>query len=273
MAIYFDDYSVILKDELNARARKNPRYSMRAFSRDLGVSSARLSRILSGKAAPSRATALKIGRNLGYKDAKLDWYCALVEARHGRSPESRRAAESILRRYANGVATKAVTAKQTLDWNWHHFAIRRLTQVAGFRSDYSWIASKLGMSWRQTKRAIEELVRVGALAVIEGRLELRDNYSVYFNGNKTAVREKMEADLYAKKLPSILSPTRDRSHHARHYFAISLSQMDEIKRLIKSFEDQVDDLTYKAKDPEDLVCLSIDLWSLIDKPKESPDSI
>lgn len=262
----FEDYSIILKDELQARVSRNPRYSMRAFSRDLGVSSARLSRILAGKAVPSRAMALKVGERLGYKDEKLDWYCALVEAQHGRTPERRRRAAAILNRYQNGVFTKQVEAKNSIAWNWYHFAIRRLTQIPEFQSDSKWIANRLGLSVRQAKRAVEEMVKAGALAIIDGKIEMRENYSVHFKGDRNTVRKKMEFDLLANKLPSILGSHREYSHHARHFFAVDRAQIESLKEIIRSFEDQVDDLTYRAEKPDEVVCLSIDLWSLLKSP-------
>lgn len=38
--------------------------------------------------------------------------------------------------------------------------------------------------------------------------------------------------------------------------------MEEIKRLIRSFENQVDDLTYKTQEPDDVYLLSIDFCAL-----------
>lgn len=267
------DYCQILKDELQARTQRNPSYSLRAFSRDLGVSSARLSRILSGKAAPSRIMAKKIGAKLGYKGETLDWFCALVEVRHGKNQEARTASLEFLKRYDHGIATKKIETRNSFAWNWYHFAIRRLTQLPDFQSDCAWIANRLGLGLKQTKAAIQDLVAAGALAIIDGRIEIRENYDVFFRGDKRKVREKMETDLFALQLPSVLSPSREKSYHARHFFTLNQTHIEELRALIKSFESKVDDLTYRAEVPNDLFCLSIDLFSLLNStPSDSTKS-
>jgi uncharacterized protein (TIGR02147 family) len=257
------DYCKILTDELQSRKQRNPSYSLRAFSRDLEVSSARLSRILSGKAAPSRTMSKKIGAKLGYKGETLDWFCALVEARHGKNQEARKASLEFLQRYNHGIGTKKIETKHSFGWNWYHFAIRRLTQLPDFQSDCAWIGNRLGLGLKKTKEAVQELVTAGALAIVDGRIEIRENYDVYFGGDRNKVREKMETDLFARQLPSVLSPSRENSYHARHFFTLNREHFEELRALIKSFESKVDDLTYRAEPPNDLFCLSIDLYSLL----------
>src|SRR2546430_13739191 len=51
------DYRRVLRKELESRCRTSPRYSLRAFARDLKISPSRLSEILSGKQGLSRAAA------------------------------------------------------------------------------------------------------------------------------------------------------------------------------------------------------------------------
>lgn len=266
-----EHYTKVIKEELAARSLRNSRYSMRAFSRDLGISPARMSRILSGKAAPSQTTTKKIGEAIGFQEEKLTWFCALVEASHGRTQTSRKAAQEVLSRYENGVSTKNIIVENSLNWNWHHFAIRRMTQLTGFQSSCEWISRRLGLGLLRVRVAVEELDRVGALSIIDGQMDLRENYSVYFKGNRQEVRKKMECDLFSRSLPSILSKDRTKAHHARHYFALNHEQVNELKTLIKSFEDQVDHLTYKTQGADDLFCLSLDFWSLLNaKPEASP---
>ncbi|MCB9025723.1 MAG: TIGR02147 family protein [Bdellovibrionaceae bacterium] len=264
MTEQFEDYTQILKQELATRNLRNSRYSLRAFSRDLGISPAQLSRILSGKAVPSKERVKQIAKAMGYKDEKLTWFCALVEASHGKNQEIKDAALETLKKYEKGVSTKKIKAEDSLEWNWHHFAIRRMTQLFDFQSSCEWIGRRLGIGLRRAKIAVEELVRFGALSIINGKIELRENYSVFYKGGRKKGREKMESDLFARCLPSILDSSRERSHHARHFFTLNKKQINELKSLINKFENQVDDLTYKSEFPDDLFCLRLDLWSLID---------
>jgi hypothetical protein len=58
-------YRDLLKRELESRCGRNPRYSLRAFAKDLGLSAPRLSHVLNGRFGLSRAAAEAIADKLG----------------------------------------------------------------------------------------------------------------------------------------------------------------------------------------------------------------
>ena len=57
--MFGESLSEILSFQLSQRKQSNPAYSMRAFARDLQISSSQLSMILSGKRGLSVASAKK----------------------------------------------------------------------------------------------------------------------------------------------------------------------------------------------------------------------
>jgi transcriptional regulator with XRE-family HTH domain len=59
---YFID---VLNADLSKRKQKNPRYSLRAYARFLGLDPSTLSRILAGKQPPSITVVRKLLRKLG----------------------------------------------------------------------------------------------------------------------------------------------------------------------------------------------------------------
>ncbi len=256
------DFTEFIKKELKNRIERNPKYSLRALARDFAVSPALLSRILGGKAAPSKALATKIGVKFGFKDEKLNWFIALVESRYGKNPATTAAAQALVNRYAEGIVTKQVKVKNSIDWDWYHFTLRRLTQLKNFKTNFDWIAKAVGISKVQVKKAIDELLFAGALSMVDGQLKLSDNYSVYYEGDKTLLRTKMEKALFSRKIKSVLAAERERSHHARHFFALNNEQVQELKELIRTFENKVDDLTYKSEDLDEVYLLSVDFCAL-----------
>lgn len=58
------DYRSILSDQFHARRKVNPRYSLRAFARDISISPSRLSEVITGKGELSREKAEIICRKL-----------------------------------------------------------------------------------------------------------------------------------------------------------------------------------------------------------------
>lgn len=63
-------YQHFLRDELLSRIRLNPRYSQRAFARDLGVSAGELSEAMRGKRSMSRRSLLSIAGSLGLNETE-----------------------------------------------------------------------------------------------------------------------------------------------------------------------------------------------------------
>ncbi|MDB4907099.1 MAG: hypothetical protein JWO05_1883 [Gemmatimonadetes bacterium] len=86
-----------LQQEFDARRRRNPRYSLRAFAKSLGTSHTTLSRTLRQRQRLTARTIETLGRALGLsatelRDATTEEHCALVLAAIGDArsrPESR----------------------------------------------------------------------------------------------------------------------------------------------------------------------------------------
>src|SRR5258708_1981839 len=79
------NYRSVLKSELETRCSRNPRYSLRAFARDLELSAPRLSGVLSGKFGLSRDAAEKIAQRLNYSKEETARFCDSVESLHARA--------------------------------------------------------------------------------------------------------------------------------------------------------------------------------------------
>jgi uncharacterized protein (TIGR02147 family) len=74
------DYRNILSDQFQLRRRVNPRYSLRAFARDISISPSRLSEVISGKGELSREKAEIITRKLCLPPIVAADFMDLIEA-------------------------------------------------------------------------------------------------------------------------------------------------------------------------------------------------
>ncbi len=79
------DYRQRLKLELEQRLSLNPRYSLRAFARDLGISPSRLSHVLKGKFGLSESAGEGIAAKLGLNATETGAFVNSISAQHGRS--------------------------------------------------------------------------------------------------------------------------------------------------------------------------------------------
>ncbi len=79
------DYRKILSQEFRRRMKRNLNYSLRAFSRDLNISSSSLSKILRGEQGLSPSMARKICSILNFDENKSQLFCDLVTIQDGRN--------------------------------------------------------------------------------------------------------------------------------------------------------------------------------------------
>jgi transcriptional regulator with XRE-family HTH domain len=118
-------FRTALNLEFRRRSERNPRYSLRAFARDLGSDHATISQILRGRRTLSSRMVRQLGSRL-----RLD-------------PSS----------IAN--ASEQQTAESVL----------RLAQSPGFRVQSRWIATRTGLSVDAVNIAIQRLLRDGDLVM------------------------------------------------------------------------------------------------------------
>lgn len=85
------NYRLILSRELESRCAANEKYSLRAFSKDLGVSPSRISEILKNKQGLSVKAAEAMAEKMKFTLQEKAHFCQLVHAETTKSPHEKRA--------------------------------------------------------------------------------------------------------------------------------------------------------------------------------------
>jgi len=144
-----------LCQELEARRKKNPRYSMRALAAFLGTDHSTLSQILRGtRNVPVRSIRLWSSK-LGISPEEAALYIA---AEH--TPDSQTAERQHQLRQWTAEAMSVVSEPA-------HWQILRLCRARGFRPDCRWIAGEIGTSVDQVNLALSRLLRLRLLQIKE----------------------------------------------------------------------------------------------------------
>lgn len=155
-----NSYRALLEAELTERIARNPKYSLRAFARDLSMGSARLSEVLSGKKGISRQAALQIAERLGLRESEKDVFCDLVDAEHCRSPLGRRAARARLKaKQTENSKDLSLDHFQMIE-NWYHLAILQYLKIWPSRCEPQEIARRLEVSENEIKLGLGRLERL-----------------------------------------------------------------------------------------------------------------
>ncbi len=226
-----DDYRKHLNAEFVSRIKKNPKYSLRAFSRDLELSCGFLSQVLSGNRALSESSGLGVARKLAWNAAKTDKFLHSIRMNQIKDPE-----------------LKSFVTKDSLDSydfkdleiekfeavsNWIHFAILELTRVEGFKSDERWIAKRLGLTRLEVCDAITRLLSLDLLKRESGQIKLVQNAAVP-DAPSTAIRKfhKAHLDNAAK---AIENQPFNKRHLSGLTTAINPDQIPIAEEMIKKF--------------------------------------
>jgi plasmid maintenance system antidote protein VapI len=213
-----------LNEELLAARLKNPGYSLRAFARKLGISSAALSEILNGKRSVSQKLALRVADRLAW------------------SPDQR-AGVVALPRYQK--KTDAEPVQLTMDHfqavsDWYHFAILSLAETVDFDEDAAWIAHRLNISRPQARAAVERLERLGMLERNPAG-KLMATGASYASSDEIvslALRKSHAQNIELARRSLEEDPIEKRDFTAVT-MAIDPARLGEAKRRIRAFRDEL----------------------------------
>lgn len=231
------DYRNILKELYAERCQRNPRYSLRAFARDIGLTSARCSEVLNYKDSLSKKSAERISVRLGFSDSEREFFCTLVESENGRSSRIRDLALKKLQK----MEIKKDEERLKLDVfelisEWYHFAILELTLVRGFKSDLRWIARRLELSELEVKVAVERLLRLDLLRIKDAKWVAADSHTYAQSGIPSAAVRKYHMQVLDKAKAAIESQNVDEREIVTVVLATSFQKIPEAKAKIAAFQ-------------------------------------
>jgi uncharacterized protein (TIGR02147 family) len=259
------DYRELLKDELAARCQRNPRYSQRAFARDIEMPPHKLSEVLRGKQGLSRPTAERIGKNLGMNAEERRRFCDLVDQKHGRSLAKRQAAAARLARDAQAPKTLDLDRFHLIS-DWYHLAILELAKVAGFKGAPRWIAGCLGITEAEAKLALERLERLGMIRREGDAVEVREADNAVSTPVPSVAVKNFHRTLIERGLQALQTQALDAREFNSTMLAVPRAKVGLAQERIRSFwRDLAQELTEAGTPADDLYALTIQFFHLTDR--------
>lgn len=151
------DHKLFLAEVLAEKRRKNPAFSLRAFSRHLEISPATLSQVIAGKRPLTFQAAVKIADRLGLDPSLRS---GLLRSAEVSSKSVKRDTRKTELAYDE---LSADTFRAICDW--YHYGILGLASLRENRADPEWIAKRLGISKRDARSGLNRLQKLGLLEV------------------------------------------------------------------------------------------------------------
>lgn len=234
----------ILKKELEIKKRKNSSYSLRSFARNLSVSPAQLSQVMSGK----RSITVKLTEKI-------------LSKLHMSPAEKRKCWKELTKTAVSPSQSETLLLEDQfrLISDWYHLAILSLGQIKNAKKDSKWISQKLGITNQQASLAVERLERMGLLSDHPTMLkQIKDPLNVTSQVSSESIQRyhKQILNLAIDKLNEV--PVQKRDYSALT-FAISGGKIDLIRKAIEEFQKQTQE---DFEGGDDLYMLSVQLFPL-----------
>jgi uncharacterized protein (TIGR02147 family) len=147
-----NDIPVLLRERLRAAVRRNPRFSLRSFAKQLGIDHSTLSQVLRGRRRLSARALEAVGKRLGLSEETVRAYAQTSR----KKTKSKNLPENI-RSFQFDLDTFQLLSI------WHHYAILELIHIQGFKTNSPWIANALGIAVEDVNIALQRLLRLGLL--------------------------------------------------------------------------------------------------------------
>jgi uncharacterized protein (TIGR02147 family) len=232
-----------LGDELTRRMKSNPRYSQRAFARQLGLSAGELSEVLRGKRALSLRSALRVAKSLGLSPSETRHLLALSQVEKGRLMSSRMGASEGSEDLLSPLHEAETSSRQlTMDMfhvvsEWYCFAILTLSECDDFRPNPFWIARRLGISKAEAQLAVERLERVGLIERKGARFEVVRDYVLSPDGVPSEAIRSYHKQILGKAIEAIDTQPVPEREFTGVGFAIDPRSLGPIRKEISAFLD------------------------------------
>lgn len=256
-----DDYRAILIDELESRRQRNPRYSLRAFARDLGLPADQLSAILKRRYGLSGARAERVAGKLGLGEAETLVFRTMVEASHARSPTQRAAARRTLAASTKSVGVLELDAFKVVA-EWHHFAILELADLDGGLLDEKTIAPRLKIGKRAASAAVLRLVRLGLLARDTCALRATSGQTFAPIGVSDRSKRRFLGQLGQKALQALEEQASEDRDFASDMLSIGAGDIEELRALVRTFRRGLAALADKPGKKDRVLCVNVQAFEI-----------
>jgi uncharacterized protein (TIGR02147 family) len=211
----------ILNIEFESRRAKNPKYSLRAFARDLEVQPATMSHFLKRKRVPSPAF-----RERAYVMLNL-------------SVDQRRQLE-------NGADEIFRFSEMDMDIfvslsNWYYDAILELLRTKGIKSQEGFVAKRLGISVAEAESAINRLMQMGMIKQMPNKTWVVNNENTLtYGGDQTNFAlQNLQRQLMEKAIIALQEVPKKNREQASMTMAVNKNDLPEVKQRIKKFQQEL----------------------------------
>jgi uncharacterized protein (TIGR02147 family) len=246
MIYQYNSYRSFLRSALSERMTQNSKFSLRAFARQLDLSPAILSQVLSGKRNFSQQTSFKVSHRLNLNSEQSDYFCLLIQYETEKMPELRANLQERINkikfRYTNKASLPVDLELEQfkLISDWYHIPIVEMTELKNFEFCAVNVARKLGISKLDAQVAIERLERLELIEKVEENCyqKTRSDY-VFQSKNINFALNKFHRQMLNKAVDSLVGQKRSERQIVSNTFSIDPKLLPQACDLIEKFRSEL----------------------------------
>jgi len=233
--------------------RRNPRFSLRAFAKQLDIDHSTLSQVLNSRRKLSARTLQAVGKRLGLADETVRAYSRSTRKRSdsGNPPTRPRSYHFDLDTF------------QFLSV-WYHYAILELIAVEEFKTDSRWIAKVLGIDVDDVNIAIQRLLRLGLLEMQARNRWVDKSGDAEFHSAalSEAACNQMNREIHELAISALERVPSQHRVNRQTVIAIASAKLPRLKMLADEFLSEVRELVAEGGAKDDVYQLEISLFPI-----------
>ena len=239
------NYRQIIREGLSKRIAINPRYSLRAYSRDIGISFAQLSLFLNGKKGISPKKAALIFSVLGLNEDECKFYLLQVSKEFSRSLKKREHANHELSKLDSQSSFRLTQDAFQVIGEWYHFAILQVFSLKSMKdlktenAQISLIIRSLNLKRIEVECAIDRLKRLELLESDGNRLGIVHETVFTSEGVPSEAIRSFHAQVLKKAADSIQMQNLNERHVSTVMLPVLKKDVPRIKKEVSKFQDRI----------------------------------
>ena len=254
------------------RREGDVRYSLRAFARDLGLPPSRLSEMFRGKDTLSVKRAAVVASHLGLEQAERDLFCTLVEAQ-SRSVIVRERAQAKLDQHRNRSKTVVLDFDRLAAiTQWYHVTIVEMAKLHGFLPALPQLAKKLGILPLEAEAAIARLIRLKLLKRDRGNYVARKVPYITANDISSDAIKALHDSMMHRARRALYRQSVESREFTFCQMAVRSSDLPRAKAELRRMRDEFIAKFCAPDDGDQIYCVAMQFFSLLDEPLAQGDS-
>jgi uncharacterized protein (TIGR02147 family) len=226
-------YTEILREEFNLRKGRNASFSLRSYSRYLGLGPTLIADILADRKKLPREKVFTVAEKLALSDDRLSDFICSVNRDHVDL-----AKVGAMKLKNDFILINEESLKDMFsDIDYH--VLLCLTRIKDFKSDYTWIAKKMNINPEKVEIMIQKLQGHGFVDILEGDIVcLIPNYETTNGIAQPDIRRIHHAFLKLAQEKIETVDLKDRLYNLQ-FMHLNKARLPEAKKLLIEFRQKL----------------------------------